>query len=190
MRRVKTSWNVIEGVLRQNANSAFTALRGPATENRIDRLQRHFTAPLPQDFLQSLKIHDGMRVKWVFFNCMTLLPAVDVIKWSQVQRDVQSMGEFPGDDTDPSPAIKNEWRWRDNWVPVMADAGGNLVVMDLDPAEGGKRGQVFRWRNADPHCKVVANSFAAWLDIIAEELSRRRFTICEFGDIQTDQQIA
>jgi cell wall assembly regulator SMI1 len=43
----------------------------------------------------------------------------------------------------------------------MADPGGNLLILDLDPAAGGTRGQLFPWfNNGEGKMLVVAKSFA------------------------------
>lgn len=189
MRRVASSWKVIEEVLKQNAHASYRALRPPVTKYALRRLQKHFDVPLPTDYLASLAVHDGLRDPESLFDYMTLLPVQKVIHWSGVARSVQIMGEFTGDETDRRGVVKTEWRWRDAWVPIMADAGGNLMVLDLDPAKKGKRGQVLRWRNSDSRIDVVSRSFAEWLDCAAEELRNRRFSLSPYGDIELKRRL-
>ncbi|WP_254512951.1 SMI1/KNR4 family protein [Anatilimnocola floriformis] len=88
--------------------------------------------------------------------------------------------DYPWDDPGPrfsaGKKILGDSRWRQRWLPIAVDAGGNLLAVDLDPGPQGSRGQVIAW-NGSPPPRVVAPSYAAWLNAIAEELSARRFDI-------------
>jgi cell wall assembly regulator SMI1 len=190
LRRVASSWKIIESVLKQNAHASFKALRRPATEKSIERLKAHFNERLPNDLVASLRIHDGMRNETIFINYMTLLSTSAIIRWSKVQRSVQDLYDFEGDASKRKQAIKDDKRWRDRWIPLMADAGGNLLVMDLDPGSRGKRGQMFVWNNVGSTIDILAESLAIWLNRVADELSLRRFNVDEFGEIQLHEKMA
>ena len=78
MCRVANSWKVIEAVLKEHAHLTYKALRCPASQRQIDRLQDKLETKLPGDLLASLEIHDGMNSAGGggcdFINYMTLLP--------------------------------------------------------------------------------------------------------------------
>ena len=61
MTSVYSSWRLIEEALRENANSVFRALRKPVSNAQLRLLESSLPAKLPPDFIQSLKIHDGLR---------------------------------------------------------------------------------------------------------------------------------
>jgi cell wall assembly regulator SMI1 len=64
------------------------------------------------------------------------------------------------------------------------DADGDKLVLDLDPAPGGSVGQLFKWSNSGSlPLQVLAPSFGDWLAGLAEKLSKRRFSLDEFGGI-------
>jgi DNA-binding response OmpR family regulator len=54
MRRVATSWKVIEGVLKENAHSAYEALRPPARAADIRKLEGLIGRKVPGALLTSL----------------------------------------------------------------------------------------------------------------------------------------
>jgi len=75
-------------------------------------------------------------------------------------------------------------------VPIASDAGGNLLGVDLDPGPAGTRSQVFSWHNYGSPPRVLAPSYAAWLDAIAEEMLHRRFTLDEWGGIHLRRRLS
>jgi cell wall assembly regulator SMI1 len=191
LRRVASSWKIIEGVLKENAHTAYKGLRRSASSTAIDKFESTIDKNLPRALVSSLLIHDGIADGVAFVNYMTLLPLSRIRSWWRVQCRVQRMGEFGGNPYVQTSKIKNDVRWRPGWIPVMADAGGDLLVVDLDPASAGTRGQLFPWfNNCEGKMRVVAKSFAEWLDAVAAELQHRRFTLDKFGGIQLRKRLA
>lgn len=65
------------------------------------------------------------------------------------------------------------------WIPVARDWGGNILAIDLAPGPAGKWGQVIIF-GRDYDCKyVVARSFAAFLAMVADDLSSKNVHIDE-----------
>ena len=189
MRRVATSWKVIEAVLKEHAHSAYQALRPPTSMNSIRKLEAQIGTTLPQSFVSSLRIHDGMHHGPVFCNYHFLLSVRGISEWWRICMD--NPWDRPGPRYYHSKRIKGELRWRAAWLPIAQDDGGNLLGIDLDPGPAGSVGQVFNWNNyGAPTPKVLTDSYAAWLHLIAEELFHRRFTLNEWGDIQLRKQLA
>jgi cell wall assembly regulator SMI1 len=192
MASVSASWRIIEDVLCENAHSVFLALRKPASDARLRRLESKLAAKLPRDFVKSWKIHDGLRDSYLgqvrLFSYWAFLP-VDAIlaEWKEIT-DVQALHGFGGCEDRVTPRIKNDAHWRAGWVPFM-DADGDKVVIDLDPGPTGKVGQVFEWSNSGSFpMRLLADSFEEWLATIAERFSKRRFRLDEFGGIWLDRE--
>jgi cell wall assembly regulator SMI1 len=145
MRRVATSWRVIESVLRENAHSAYEALRPPATVASIRKLEELIGTRLARSLVSSLRIHDGMRSGVDLCDYNSLLLVAETAKWWRI-----TMGN-PWDEPGPrlidGRRIKGDLRWRAGWVPIAVDAGGNLLAVDLDPGPAGTRSQVFSWQS-------------------------------------------
>jgi len=192
MTSVRGSWSLIEEVLRENANSVFRALRKPASETQVRRLESKFPAKLPRDFVQSLKVHDGLRNSYLgqirLFDYWALLPVSAIATIWKMMTDLQRECGFGGCQFTVTPKIKNDAHWRPGWVPFM-DADGDRLVVDLDPGPNGKVGQVFKWSNSGSFPMTIqADSFGAWLAATAEKLSKRRFRLDEFGSIWFDAE--
>jgi molybdopterin molybdotransferase len=185
MRRVASSWKLIEAVLKEHAHSAYKALRPPASQKEINRLQDVLDTKLPTDFLSSLQIHDGMHAAgdFNFIDYRRLLPIAEIASDRKSLWDLQRECEFGGDQFTRTRKIRNDSHWRAGWVPIM-DFNGDKVVLDLDPGPAGKRGQIISWDNyGNQPMRVLGESFGTWLDMVAEELAQRRFTLDEYGGI-------
>jgi molybdopterin molybdotransferase len=189
---VKKAWQTIEGVLWENAHSVYLALREPATDIQLARLAKIIPAKLTRDFVQSLKVHDGLRHSYHgqvrLFDFYALLPVASIIAEYTMMCDLQVVCQFPGSQAGADPAIRNDAHWRPGWLPIM-DADGDKLILDLDPAPGGTAGQVFKWSNAGSmRLRVLAPSFAEWLAGLAEMLGKRRFRLDEFGSIRLESE--
>jgi cell wall assembly regulator SMI1 len=188
MRRVATLWKVIEMVLKQHASPILEALRPPARAGEITALEDALGLKLPAALVSSLKIHDGMDEEETFIGYRSLLSVKEIEAWWRLTLSVP--WDEPGPRFAHARRIKGDLRWREKWVPVMG-FNGDLTVLDLDPGPAGKHGQLFPWYNngATP-MRVVADSYAAWLDAVAEELGSDRFRIDELRTIHTRKRLA
>lgn len=187
MAGVVRSWRAIEAVLWENAHSVFRALRKPATDAQLARLAKLVPVKLPRDFVQSVKVHDGLKDSHLgrvrLFDYYALLPLAAVVSEYKSMCGLQAECRFAGSQAGGDPAVRNDARWRPGWVPVMG-ADGDKLVLDLDPAPGGTAGQVFAWSNTGSRpLRVLAPSYALWLAGLAEKLEKRRFRLDEFGGI-------
>jgi cell wall assembly regulator SMI1 len=154
MRRVATAWKVIESVLKENAHSAYKALRGPASAPDIRALEELIGTRLPQTLVSSLRIHDGMQPGVNLVNYNSLLPVAEIGRWWRITMGNRWDGPGPG--LIDRKRIKGDFRWREGWVPIAVDAGGNLLACDLDHGPTGTRSQVFPWQNyGSPPPKVI-----------------------------------
>ena len=189
MRRVATSWRLIEGVLHEHAHSIHQALHAPAYPATIHALEEGVGSRLPRSVVASLGIHDGMRHQVNLVDYHSLLPVAGMIReWRMVR---SYPWERPGPECVDDGRIKGDLRWRRAWVPIAVDLGGNLLGFDLDPGPTGTSGQVFAWQNwGSPAPRVIAPSYAAWLEQIAEQLLARRFTLNQWGGIHLEQRMS
>jgi cell wall assembly regulator SMI1 len=184
---VAQSWRTIEEVLWENAHSVYRALRKPVSAAQLARLVALVPAKLPRDFVQSLKIHDGLRDSYLgpvrLFDYFALMPANAIVAEYKMICELQTSDPLGGSQAGADAAIRNNARFRPGWVPFM-DADGDKLVLDLDSAPGGTVGQVFRWcKTGSTRLEVLARSFEEWLAGLAEALDKRRFGLDEYGGI-------
>jgi len=186
MRRVEKSWKMIRARFKEHSHSTFLALRPPARTVAIVKLEQTLGVTLPAAVRHSYLIHDGMSAAgWhTLSNYHRLLPLRNVSgQWRMTL-------QYPWDCPNPRKVgdkgrMKTDLRWREKWVPLLDEAGGDLIGLDLDPGPEGERGQLFRWANyGSPAPYVIATSFVEWLDRLATELEHYRFTFTDYGSLQ------
>jgi|GEM_PF-4036930 len=80
--------------------------------------------------------------------------------------------------------VRDGLRWRKNWFPFAFDVDmiRNLVI-DFDPSRKGNRGQIFVWGSSDQSPRLLADSFAEFLQWRLNEMKQSNFSVREDGDI-------
>ena len=170
--RFEESWARIEAVLESDYPEALEALRAGASEAEIAEAEAELGVRLPEPFRQSMRRHDGQdpHVPWLVGG--GLLCSLDDLlhewrEWTGMQ-DAGDLDEFAGD-ARPDPGVRDDRWWRRGWLPFVSQDGDHLVI-DLDPAAGGQRGQVFAFSHETGAGRLAAPDFLTWLEIWADDL--------------------
>ncbi|WP_245983023.1 SMI1/KNR4 family protein [Trinickia fusca] len=148
-------------------------LNGPANADEIATLHALLDVTLPNEFVESLGIHNGQANPGaVFADDDTLLNAREIVAQWSIWRKLVADGDFDDTTSEPDPGVKDDW-YNLKWIPFTHDGSGNHLCLDLDPAEGGVVGQVIRVWHDDVQRERVAWSFAQWLAQVAAERAVR-----------------
>lgn len=126
MGSVAASWRMIDDVLRENAHSVFLALRKPVSDTQLRRLESRLPAKLPRDFVNSWKIHDGLRDSYQgqirLFNYWAFLPANTILADWKMLTDLQTECDSGGCQFEVTPRIKNDAHGvsvgSPSWIPT------------------------------------------------------------------------
>ena len=129
MRRVATSWKVIEGVLKENARSAYEALRPPASTTAVRELEGLLGTRLPQALVSSLCIHDGMRAGVVLVDYNSLLSVVNSTNSGKVVKVRFLEGKNSKEVLDFNLWLSPRDVWTAAIIPMGTGAG--IVTADL-----------------------------------------------------------
>ena len=82
--------------------------------------------------------------------------------------------------SNPSGPIRTDW-WNTKWIPFVDNEQGDQLCVDLNPAKGGKKGQVIDWWHEKGAYKVVADSVGEWLAAVAKDLEKGTFVAIPSG---------
>jgi len=175
---VQESWTVVENVLADRFPNIYKSLNPGASDADITRLESVIGKTIPDDFRDSLLIHNGQDdqsqlIRFVNYN--SLLSVDDMIDDYKMHR-----GLFAGWDPIEWLApdkIKNV-TWNSGWIK-FTESDGDGYVIDLDPGPHGVVGQVFMRYHDDPSnvSNTKSDSFATFLSDCANSLLQGSYEV-------------
>ncbi|MFZ6638971.1 SMI1/KNR4 family protein [Undibacterium sp. TC4M20W] len=151
-------------------------LNAPATVDVINDLNSRLENKLPDDFLDSLRRHNGT-VSWtVKFYEGTLLDAKSILleldEVRGVAKDLHDANLRDGDNSMDSlicfGPVKNNL-WSDYWIPFHV-TDWSQTCFDFDPDIGGEMGQVISVNWEGNSIKVIAKNYLEFLRLCANNL--------------------
>jgi cell wall assembly regulator SMI1 len=175
-------WARIECVLEQHAPETARTLAPPATENEIAELQREIGLTLPDEFIDSLRVHNGQIDPTRLHSLCGegVLSGTHAIAetWrTMTELDEDFRQTIPDWDTHP----QGDW-WNKRWVPfTMAD--GDSLCINLNPKvpPGCSYGEIVCHVHDNPHEPGIAPGYGAWLTRVCERLENGEFRIEDDG---------
>ncbi|GAL83319.1 beta-1 3-glucan synthesis protein [Sporocytophaga myxococcoides] len=178
---IKNLWSKISKWYSKNSETLKSRLMSGASEKEMEEFRNSYPVEIPKDYYYSLLQHNG---KMSFYNGYEYLKAnlaVDLwkeMKSNKEQGAFNKLPEYSGN------KIKQTW-WNQSWIPFAVDSGGNLFCIDLDPAEGGSRGQVILWERAEGPLESGAASFTEWLYLYLRGLYNGIYKLDDEGFLET-----
>lgn len=179
MSRIAEIWRRIESVLELYDPKRLEGLRDGVTQTDIQALEQEMGMALPKEFIESLTIYDGQQSRssgilgsaWQLLSTSGVLTQIRMYRELTQDKKLSSMFLGPSDGLKDTAKIKNIY-WNICSVPI-GDNSGNHFLLDLDPEPKGTYGQVIQFTRAVGPERVVAKSFADWLEKYAKRYERR-----------------
>ncbi|MEO1438716.1 MAG: SMI1/KNR4 family protein [Bacteroidota bacterium] len=171
-------WERIEIWLQQNAKHLIPALNPPVSQAAIDELEQAIDAKLPTDFVEFLRIHNGQKYDSEgLMNTEELLSAERILDEWKVWKKLLDDGifEYP---SSPDKGVKSDW-WNPKWIPITYDGHGNHLCLDLDPANGGRYGQIIHMWHDSAERECIAFSFKEWINTYVTDLEKGNYIYSE-----------
>jgi cell wall assembly regulator SMI1 len=177
---VAESWSRIEAWYAENAYSLDrSSLAAGATAGTIRRFEKSIGAQLPEDFKESVRIHDGGGW-WVPWRHGELLSLDGILKQWTMYCEWQAKGKYATDDWRPL-MVKGPIRpvfWNKRRIYVTDNSGDHLTL-DLDPPESGAYGQVLDHSHGVGPTAVVASGWGEFLRNLVEDLESGKYVYLE-----------
>lgn len=171
------SWRRIENQLRRSRPAVLKSLGKGATQREIRDLEGQVRVTLPLEFKESLAIHNGQsmgvslipdpEVDGFGFRLMTTEEIVS--EWNR-WKELSDMGEFDENISLGADEIRGELWWQEGWIPFAENGSGDSYCIDMNPSQGGKRGQVIVMNHESPRRELLSASFGGWLHMLANIL--------------------
>jgi cell wall assembly regulator SMI1 len=184
------SWQRIEGWYAENANSLTNSLAPGATQAAIERFEKEIGAKLPDDFKESVRVHDGGGW-WVPWRHGDLLSLEGILEQWKMYSDWQAKGNY---------ATGEDWVPRDIKGPIkpvfwnkqriyLTDNSGHRLTLDLDPPADGKYGQVLDHCHEVGPTEVVASGWAEFLRMLVDDLESGKYVYLEDGGVELAAEV-
>ncbi|MET9687334.1 SMI1/KNR4 family protein [Streptomyces sp. NPDC006514] len=161
---VRSSWDRIDGWLREHAPASYENLARPADPAAVEAAQAELGLRFPADLTDSLLCHDGL------LNWDTVLPGPPPQSVAQIVDHWRMCVEIAGDDKDlcePFRPGAEPW-WHPRWIP-WAQSDGDAQVIDM--REGPQQGRLgTACHDGTGHFDDGWPSLAAYLAEVADAL--------------------
>jgi cell wall assembly regulator SMI1 len=184
-RSVAESWDRIRTWLADHARDYPVDLNGGASEATIANFEAAVGAPLPEDFRESVRLHDGGDF-WVPPSYGDLLCLDEILdQWRGHRARQRDEGYGLGPDWVPAeirgPIRPVFWSARRLFV---TDNSGTHLTLDLDPPAGGAYGQVLYHNAESGPTEVLAPSWGGFLGRLARDLEEGRYVYFDWGALE------
>lgn len=163
---VSERWATIEEWLGEHHPSVLESFRPPAGAAAIAASERALGVSLPLEYKEFLMLHDGQEDLGPMVALCALLPVAKLA--SERDRLAKLLGQGVFDDGSVDDGIARVG-WHAGWLPI-GRFQRDVLVLDLAPADGGTKGQIFTAFVDDDARTIVASSFADLLSRYFREL--------------------
>jgi cell wall assembly regulator SMI1 len=180
---IRQFWARIEHALQRWVPRTAQTLAPPATYREIEMLETTIELKLPDQFRESLKIHNGQNDPsgcHSFIIEGLLANTTQIAETWRMLNDVDEHWRKREPDWDMH-SSHEEW-WDRRWVPFTTGQGDCLCInLNPDVRPGGTFGEIVCHLNSNPHEPGIARSYGAWIEALANKLDEHDFTINEYG---------
>lgn len=160
------TWRSLERMLRRYYPQKLRSLNGPALTRDLKKLEETIGITLPKQLKDSYRIHDGQTataINEMLYDHEELLSIDHIIREWREWQEMAAGGAFSYKMPVAAHGIKPLW-WHPLWIPITSNGAGGYHCIDLDPAEGGRRGQVIHVDRRGAARMVVARSLRTLLE--------------------------
>src|SRR5262249_15007870 len=96
--------------------------------------------------------------------------------WDRFLEDLE-LGRFDDEPHTIQGAYANVGWFSPDWIPVFDNIQGDFVFIDTNPPGRGKSGQLIDWTRGFGPTGVIAKSFHALLERLANDIERGRYEV-------------
>ena len=177
------AWSAIETRLPPTDDGQRGCLRRPVAPSELQAAVQLTGQPWPVDLRESLERHNGEVERGGVLMGWRLLPAAEIAATWATMNELQRTGEFRDGVPVAGAGVRPVW-WSAAWLPISDSGSGDHHCIDLDPADGGRVGQVVVFLHDDGLRRVQSDSLASLLGGLATGLAAGDFTADALGRVR------
>jgi cell wall assembly regulator SMI1 len=176
---MRRAWSRIHRWLATHAPGILRDMRPGASPDEIRSAEDQLGCVLPKAARGWYAIHNGsescaLLEYWDFYSLAEAVGA-----WKALKK-IYDTGFFDEFHSDPVGPIRTEW-WHPAWIPITGEPRGDHLCLDLAPRRGGHKGQVISWVHDESVREVVAPTFSAWFEQLADGLEAGAYKVDREG---------
>lgn len=162
----------------------------PATSAAIAQLETHLRVEVPDQLKSLLLTNDGCRrgdyplpmnatkpANWRIVSTIEIEEQWDLLSSIDAERESDHAMRTAG-------PVSPVW-WSRNWIPIAECGMGDVICADMNPEQGGSRGQLIYYEHDFDERKVLYQSLLDWLRECASELERGEYVYVEGVGLQS-----
>ena len=162
-------------------------LNAGASEADFAELEQTLGYALPEEFKELYRVANGETDIDGVFAGEEWLSIERIIDEYNIWQELYQNGTFQEDDgsdfgCEPEAGIKPDFWWNPKWISLTADGSGNSKMIDLDPAEQGRAGQIIQMWHDDAAREKEADSLREFLQNYVRDLEAGLYVLdAEYG---------
>lgn len=183
--RMRLLWERLEHWLEKHAPEVLSDLNPGATEEEIQELEQAIQYILPEDFKESLRIHNGQAGEslWLIGG-WELLSAKRILDEWKVWKGLYNEGTFRDWKVEAADEVEQVW-WKPSWIPVTYNGCGDHHCMDVETGSAGRMGQIITMWHDDEERRVLAGNYGEWFAYLVNEIEQNDAEyVFESGEFQ------
>ena len=171
-------WELFESQMKAKQAKINFRFNPSAQAEEIQVLEKVVGQKFTADMLNLYNLGNGQAEDGSeLFRGFTLVSTSEAAKTWQLMENNHKDKTLPMMNKGP---VKKDF-WNSKWIPIGADAGGNLLCVDFDPASGGAVGQLVAVYLDDVERSVVAKSIRDYFAKTSAGLRSGQMAFDEFG---------
>jgi cell wall assembly regulator SMI1 len=154
---------------------------------------------LPNELRTLYRAYDGQETYHSPSPCLYqsahLQPLATMVEdWRSLCDDFRDSGDpespfyFDGG-VEADRGVKPVW-WSKAWLPLFEYASGDRICYDLEPAQGGRVGQMVAFWHDGAERPILAPSLAALFTEVADGLEQGKLNFYDYGALMTPEEWA
>ncbi len=169
----------LKDLLKESFPEVLESLNPGASDIQIDNVEKSIGFKIPQEVVELYKIHDGQSGDIGLFCGLPFLSLSEAMLEWETWKEVFDEG-FTDLDTNiisiPSGYIKEVYANK-YYFPISKDYGGNNIVIDMDPDERGRVGQIINSGRDEEMRYVIGLSLTDFIKFIIHQLENKNIRI-------------
>ncbi len=182
---VEQRWNTIRAWLEDGHADALEMFHGPAAPEAIANAERELGRTLPDDYRRFLVLHDGQDDGAPMVGSCALYPVGTLAaEYEWLHGLYEEEGTI---DADLAGTGVRPVQCARGWIPIGRSARGrDFLCLDLEPAPGGRSGQIIQLSVDLDDRPLIAPSFADLLSVFFTQLQTGEIEVEDSDDDELD----